>query len=234
MALRAVTLDAGGTLIEVAEPVATTYVRVAAAHGIGLDPEAVARQFRDAFRAAPPLAFPGVQPDRIGERERAWWRAVVRPSFGAGARQRGFGPCFDELYAWYARPDAWRVLPGAQDALAALQGLGLRLAVVSNFDRRLETLLADLGLTPWLDTIVCSARTGHAKPDPRIFHAALARLGVSGADTLHVGDDPDLDLAGAQAAGLDAVLVQRTGSAPPPRVRTIASIGELPALVTLF
>src|SRR5207302_528021 len=62
MPLGAVTLDAAGTLFEVAEPVGVTYARVAARHGIGVTATELDRAFRAALAGAPPLAFPGASP----------------------------------------------------------------------------------------------------------------------------------------------------------------------------
>jgi putative hydrolase of the HAD superfamily len=235
MALRAVTLDAAGTLVEVAEPVGATYARIAAEHGIAVTPVDLERGFRTAFAAAPPLAFPGGSPTRLGEHERAWWYAVVRRAFGRGAAASTFDACFGELYAHYARPAAWRVLPEVAGALADLRARGLRLAVVSNFDGRLPGLLAGLGLAELVDAIVHSTAVGAAKPDPAIFHAALERLGACPDEALHAGDGLLEDVEGARGAGLAAVLVDRTGRAaePPAGVPTIAGLDELPARLGL-
>jgi HAD superfamily hydrolase (TIGR01509 family) len=77
--------------------------------------------------------------------------------------------------------------------------------MVSNFDHRLPAVLEALGLAPLLDVVVLPADAGAAKPDPRIFQLALARLGVAAAEALYVGDDAEDDVAGATAAGLRAV-----------------------------
>ena len=52
---------------------------------------------------------------------------------------------------------------------------------------------------------------GVAKPHPRMFAEACATLGVPAARVLHVGDNPDADVAGARAAGLAAILVRPDG-----------------------
>ena len=75
--IAAVTFDAAGTLIEVAEPVGETYARIAARYGLRSDAGTIERRFRAAFAAAPPLAFPGADPQSLGERERGWWRPIV-------------------------------------------------------------------------------------------------------------------------------------------------------------
>ena len=233
MALAAVTLDGAGTLFGVAEPVGETYARVAALHGIALSPADLESRFRAAFAAAPPLAFPGGSPTRLADHERAWWYALVRRAFGAAATSPRFDACFAELFAHYARPDAWRVFPEVPGALAALRARGLRLALVSNFDERLVGLARGLGLTPLLDAVVHSTAVGAAKPDPAIFHAALTRLTVDPEDALHAGDDVDRDVAGARAAGLHAVLVDRRerGSSLPHDAVRITRLDELPAVV---
>src|SRR2546426_1849447 len=110
MRLDAVTLDAAGTLFDVAEPVGVTYARVAAHHGVRLVAEEVERRFRAAMAAAPPLAFPGVGASNLPERERAWWHAVVQSALGPSAAPVA-GACFADLFAYYAHPTAWRVYP---------------------------------------------------------------------------------------------------------------------------
>jgi putative hydrolase of the HAD superfamily len=232
MALVAVTLDAAGTLFAPREPVGVTYARVASAHGIALDPEATSTRFRDALRAAPPLAFPGVPRERRGDAERTWWRAIVRTAFGADAAGRaGFAACFDALYAHFARPEAWRMEAGTLDTLRALRARGLRLGVISNFDSRLHALLAGLGIAPLLDAVVASVDHDAAKPDARLFHAAAHRLRAPAGEVLHVGDDVDADVHGALAAGFRAMLLAAGGEPAPPGVPVIRRLGDLPAAV---
>jgi len=231
MPLGAVTLDAAGTLFEVTEPVGATYARIAARHGIRLPPAEVERRFRAALAAAPPLAFPGSSPARLGDHERAWWYAVVRRAFGAGATSPQFDACFTELFDVFAQAAAWRVFPDAPGALRALRARGLRVGVVSNFDGRLLGLLEHLGLAPLVDRTVHSTRVGVAKPDPAIFHVALEALGVPASEALHAGDDVVADVEGALAAGLRAVLIDREErrAALPPGVQRVRTVAELVA-----
>ena len=93
---------------------------------------------------------------------------------------------------------------------AALRGRGLGLAVVSNFDSRLPPLLDALGLAPFFDAVACSGAVGAAKPDGAIFAHALAALGVDAHEALHVGDSRVNDYDGARAAGIEALLVDRS------------------------
>jgi putative hydrolase of the HAD superfamily len=234
MSLEAVTLDAAGTLIAPVESVGRTYARFAARHGIALAPDDTERSFKEAFAAAPPLAFPGIQATRLADHERAWWRAVVRQAFGPAAEHASFDACFADLFAHYGRPEAWRGFPEVPDTLRLLRERGLRLAVVSNFDGRLLPILGGLGLAPLVDLVVHSSAEAAAKPDPAIFRRALASLGVSAWAALHAGDGLLADVEGARRAGLSAVLVDRGAERryAPAGTTRIATLAELPAIVS--
>ena len=121
----------------------------------------------------------------------------------------------------------FRPYPEVPEALARLRDGGARLAVVSNWDVSLHEVLERTRLRPLVDAVVISAELGVAKPDPAIFRAALERLGASADGALHVGDSLEHDVAGARAAGLDAVLVSRNGAPAPDGVPVVRSLAEL-------
>ena len=110
----------------------------------------------------------------------------------------------------FSRLETWsRLVPGALDGLAALAGLGVELAVVSNADGNAETLLRQVGLcqpgpgrhVP-VAAVIDSFLVGVAKPDPRIFELALEATGAEASRSVHVGDIVGADVAGARAAGV--------------------------------
>jgi putative hydrolase of the HAD superfamily len=115
-----------------------------------------------------------------------------------------------------------RPYPDAARALDAVRGDGLATAVVSNGDWSLGETLRGAGLT--VDAVVDSATAGAAKPDPAIFRRALDELGVGASQALHVGDSEETDGAGAAAAGIDVVILDRS---PAPRPGTIGSLDDL-------
>jgi FMN phosphatase YigB (HAD superfamily) len=82
---------------------------------------------------------------------------------------------------------------------------------VSNSDGRVEEALQAAGLRSFFDVVVDSALIGVEKPDPRIFQAALQRLGVAPEEALYVGDLYSVDILGARAAGMEAVLLGNPG-----------------------
>jgi putative hydrolase of the HAD superfamily len=123
----------------------------------------------------------------------------------------------------------FRAFPDAQPALAELRDRGLALVCVSNWDCSLPEVLARVGLAASLDGVVASATAGHRKPDPAIFAAGLELAGCRAEEALAVGDTAAEDVAGAHAAGIPALLLDRAGSAAlgRPAVTTISSLGEI-------
>lgn len=195
--IRAVLLDAAGTLISVVEPVGVTYARLGAPFGVTRAPEEIGRRFKAAMRAP----WPG--PRQRGD-GRPFWRFVVAEATGSEDPA-----LFEAAYAHFAQAAAWRVNPGVVEALTTLRTSGLKLAVLSNWDTRLPGTLAALGLSVAVDRVVCSGALGVEKPHRAAFWLACGLLGALPRETLHVGDDPDADAAGAEAAGLHVALLGR-------------------------
>ncbi len=216
MRYRAVLFDVGETLIGPREGFGAVYARVLAGLGLELPADRLERALREVSAAVereiPAGAdryrhFPG------GEAE--YWRR-----FAEHALERATGCAPDAalasralggLRAAFRAPEAWRVYDDVPPALERLRTAGVRLGVVSNWDSNLVDVLRMLGLDRHFETIGVSHLEGVEKPDPRFFRVVLERMGVAPRDALHVGDRPDMDLAGARAAGVDALLIDRRG-----------------------
>jgi putative hydrolase of the HAD superfamily len=207
--IKAVTLDAAGTLIRVRRPVGETYARIAREHGIPADAEDIGRAFRTVFPRMSPLAFGTTDRETLERQERSWWQTLVRGCLGRHGQHAAFGACFSELYAYYGGAGAWALYPEVPALLQSLDEACVQAAVVSNFDTRLHGVLEQLGVHGRFRTVLCSTEVGAAKPDPHIFQAACTRLRTDPAHTLHVGDDRRADLLGARQAGLQARWVRR-------------------------
>ena len=121
------------------------------------------------------------------------------------------------------RFEAWEDAPVA---LAELRAAGLRLVVVSNWDCSLRSVLEAVGLAEHLDGVVTSAEVGAAKPDRRIFEAALEIAGCAPERAVHVGDSHEQDFDGARAVGIRPVMLDRSGTAG------ISSLAKLPPLLS--
>lgn len=111
--------------------------------------------------------------------------------------------------------------PDAPGALDELRGRGLKLVCVSNWDISLGEVLERCGLLDSLDGVVSSAEAGARKPEPATFERALQIAGCEPGAALHVGDTVEEDVAGAEAAGIRALHLDRDGGGD------IASLAEI-------
>jgi HAD superfamily hydrolase (TIGR01549 family) len=134
-------------------------------------------------------------------------------------------------------PEAREVLSAVRDILtetprASEQPLG----VVTNGPAEVQRAKIELlGVGDLVDFAIISGEFGVAKPDPAIFRAALDRAEVEPEDAVFVGDSVEFDMAGARAAGIPPVWLNRHGqvwSEPGWRpVREIRSLDEVPLLL---
>lgn len=199
--LRGVLLDAGNTLVF---PDPWRIRRVLAEHGTEASPEL----FREAEREAR-LALSVAVGERATGHEDQFWRDYFTAIFKrTGVPPEAVGRVGDALRALHATDHLWsHVAEGTEDALRAVREAGYRLGVVSNADGRVEALLEDRGLTPLVEFVIDSHVVGVSKPDPRIFRMGVERLGLAPEEVLYVGDLYAVDVLGARAAGLRAVLL---------------------------
>jgi putative hydrolase of the HAD superfamily len=124
----------------------------------------------------------------------------------------------------------FRPYPEVPAVLAALRERRAAIVVVSNWDVSLHDVLERTDLRRLVDGVVTSAEFGAGKPDPSIFGRALELAGATPAEALHAGDDVDADVEGARAAGIAAVLVARDAELAPAGVRTVRTLAGLLAL----
>lgn len=127
---------------------------------------------------------------------------------------------------------AFNPYPESEAVLEELRGMGLPLYVVSNWDVALPEVLGSLGWLDHFDGVVISAVVGSEKPDAGIFEDALKLAGVAPERAVHVGNDPEADVRGAAALGIDAVLMARKPDVSAPEaVATLPDLRGLPDLL---
>ncbi len=93
--------------------------------------------------------------------------------------------------------------------LNELKKQGLILGLISNVDQDITSLLDNLGLTALLQVVVTSQDAGFNKPSPEIFQEAVKRAGVQASEALYVGDQYQIDVVGANQAGMKGILIDR-------------------------
>lgn len=215
--VQAVTFDLAGTLLHPKPSVGAVYARCAGELGVTADPDRLERDFPLAFRTA----------DRT-KPTREFWREVVLRCFGSTLPGSLQEKVFESCWAAFGRPDAWRLAPGARQAVTAVRFLGLRTAVLSNADSRMRDVLAGHGLSGLFDAILLSDETGRAKPEPAAFLGAARALGVPVSGLVHVGDSVKEDAEGARDAGATGLVV---GAGAPDRCLASARLSEVPLAV---
>ena len=231
MTIKAVFFDAAGTLIKPARSVGESYAAIAAKHGKEVSSTNITERFRTCFDAAPRLAFPGATEDTVATLERDRWKSLVAQVFEPWSPFVRFEEYFAELFAYFASPNAWTLYPEVLETLTSLKERDLILDVISNFDSRLVRILDGLGAGAQFENIFVSSRVGYAKPDGRIFNAALSCHGLAPAQALHVGDSEINDLSGANQAGIKGILVERGKTSAAPASDRINSLRSILALL---
>jgi putative hydrolase of the HAD superfamily len=221
--LRAVLLDALGTLLELQPPAPFLRSELADRFGVLLG-EVEAQQ-----AIAAEIAFYRTHLDE-GRDERSL--ANLRERCAQALREampeevRARLPPAPGLLEPLLAALRFRLYPEVRAALDGFRRRGLSLVVVSNWDVSLHALLKNVGLSPKLAGIVTSAEAGARKPSPAIFSQALRVAGVSAAQAIHVGDSIDEDVAGARACGITPLLLRRGGEPPIEGVRTIHGLDQ--------
>jgi putative hydrolase of the HAD superfamily len=205
--------DAVGTLFGVRDSVGKIYSEVASKYGVKCSAESLDKYFYTAFKNSPPCIFPGVPAADIPMREYQWWREINRQTFtavGAIEQFEDFDRFFQHLYAYFTTPAAWEIYPDVIPALTNWQRSGVQLAVLSNFDSRLYTVLKALELDRYFSTVTISTEVSAAKPQAQIFTAALSKHQCQPQSAWHIGDSLEEDYLGAGNAGLTAIWLNRS------------------------
>jgi len=109
------------------------------------------------------------------------------------------------------------LFPESIATIKSLRELNIKIAVISNlaylYGAPLKQLLGDL-----VDTWCLSYDVGAIKPEAAIFNTACRMSNCNPANVLMVGDRKDNDVVGGQAAGMKAVLIDRTAIHQPPTI----------------
>ena len=142
-----------------------------------------------------------------------WWAVVYRryvEIFSTlGRAAAATPPALDALRADILDATAYLVFDDVRPALTRARAAGWRSLIVSNHVPELETLVVELGLAAFFESIVSSGVVGYEKPHRRLFEEALRHTGP-GRPIWMIGDNPDADCAPVCAIGHQAVLVRST------------------------
>jgi putative hydrolase of the HAD superfamily len=228
LSVRWIVFDAVGTVIEPVPDVATVYHAIGARHGSRLSRTEVSDRFRSAFQAdeSADRATNRLTTDEFLERDR--WRRIVNTVLDDVEDPDS---CFQDLFDHFGRPGSWQCFDDVTDTLTEFASRGYRLAVASNFDRRLHAICDELGALPLLEVRIISAEVEWRKPARQFYRAVIDRLSAPADSILVVGDDEVNDVDGARSAGMRAIHLDRKSAthhrAQPSGDSPISSLTEL-------
>jgi putative hydrolase of the HAD superfamily len=207
--VRAIFFDAVGTVIHPEPSAGEAYAMIGSRFGSRLPVEEVLRRFSAAFKRQEAIDLArGHRTDE--ERERTRWQEIVAEVLDDVAER---DKCFQSLYEHFAQPAAWRCDAQAARVIRELTAEGYRVGLATNFDHRLRAVVAGLPELSEVASLVISSEVGWKKPAAAFFSRLCQRENLSPPEVLLVGDDPENDLAGAQKAGLRALLLDTHGRA---------------------
>jgi putative hydrolase of the HAD superfamily len=228
----AVFFDAGETLVHPHPTFPDLLARVLRREGFDVSPEMIRDRIHVVYDRFKQAADTNELWTTSPERSRRFWHDV----YGIFLRELripdGNG-LIDTVYAVFTDLANYALFEDVVPALERLRGAGLRLGVVSNFEEWLERLLEELGVRHFFSVRVISGVEGLEKPDPRIFELAMERAGVSAAESVYVGDNPEFDVDPALAVGMFPVLIDRRERFPDAPGARITSMDQLPAILGL-
>lgn len=208
MSLKAVLLDAGGTLIREEPTREAIYAEAARRQGIQADARALRACM---YRVHAEL------PRTLGNHFRyseGWFRAFIQRIYQRelGLRPERLPEIERELFDRFADPGTFRLFPGALELIEGLRRRGLVVGIVSNWSEALPGILEGLGVAQMVDFVLVSAVERMEKPQPELFARALTRASAQPEEAIFAGNDPELDVEASRAVGLRAVLVRHGGS----------------------
>lgn len=225
-----VTFDCAGTLVGVPEGWSLGGFAADCAKSVGLDCSSEDAQLYQDLYEGRLREFIAVNMARDAKRQQAFWRELAADWLSGmkqpetwlepmqkAADELGFGPnsilfkLFDD------------VLP----CLDQLDALGIKVAVISNWDYSLHRVLKTFGINDRFLVVTASLEEGVEKPDPRLFEITLKSAGFAADETFHVGDHLVDDIEGAANAGIRAVRVDRSlFKSEKPVISTLADLPE--------
>lgn len=208
MALKWIVFDAVGTVIYPTPDVAAVYHASGRKYGSQQSLEEVRSRFRAAFREAEHADREiGIAPGLTNEgHEEAFWRGIVQRVF---ADLKDEDACFRDLFEHFSRPSAWACFDDVEPTLAGLKQRGLRIAVASNFDRRLHPVIDGHAPLRHVECRVISSEVGFRKPSLEFFDSVLRLTNSTRDEVLIVGDDEVNDVQGARDASLAVLHLKR-------------------------
>lgn len=228
--IRAVFFDLYNTLVSYDPPREEIQATVLKDFGIEVSPEALRRP----IMTADDFIYQEHARSPLSKRSKEETMALYAQYHGIVLREAGL-EASQELIAgilkkWMHFDLKMVLFDDVVPTLTQLKGRGLILGLISNVDRDITPLYQELGLSAWLQVVVTSQEVGFNKPQPEIFQEALKQAGVKPSEAIYVGDQHQIDVVGANEAGMRGILLDRggyfEGVTNSPRIHSLTQVAE--------
>ncbi len=207
--IKTIFFDVGNTLLLPNPSVEDVCIEILEEHGKSVSKEELLFALEKADR---------YYEDQYWKDDRFWLKEVDTAKFWAGLYELmlnevgikdGASEISIEIYNAFGKGNRWQPFPDVVPVFKKLVDSGYSLGLISNWDSRLATLIAEIGLSKYLDFVVSSANVGFLKPQPQIFEIALKRADALATESIHIGDHYYADVMGARSVGITPILLDR-------------------------
>jgi REG-2-like HAD superfamily hydrolase len=205
--LKLLTFDVTNTILRVKDSPGHQYSEVGKMFGIAVSPTAINKVYGTTWQQKK-QDHPNYGVDH-GMTTKDWWHDFVKRVFvkaGYQGNHDELKKVSDSLWNRFQDGLSWEVIPNSREILSVLKNAGIKLGIVSNFDERLEKIIAAHKMDHYFDFLVTSHNTGLEKPNPSIFQHALSISGFTPDVVGHVGDDVSHDYKTPKDMGMSAFL----------------------------
>ena len=209
--LEAIFFDADDTLYRVNGSVGSRYAIHLEAHGHKVTPEEVDAVILTAWKR-----LSGTYENYEGghktshERDKAIWYQYVTNVMDELFGTLPSDQLFQDIYDEFGRGHSRELQPHVEPFLKKLKATGLTTGVLTNNDRRIHSLIPELGLADYFDHVFCAADIGFKKPSRKLFDGVALEIGVAPEKILYIGDCPKNDIEGGKNAGWQVLHYSRS------------------------
>lgn len=228
--IKAVFFDLYNTLIDFDPPREEIEAKILKDFGIDLKPEdflmpiASADEFIYAENARLPFS----------KRSKEEMIALYARYQGIVLKEAGIEPTKEliggVLRKWQEFKFEFKLFDDVLPSINQLKEKGIILGLISNVDHDITPVAKKLGFFDLLQIIVTSQEAGVNKPNPEIFKAALEKAGIEAQDAIYVGDQYQIDVVGANGAGMKGILLDRddnfTEIKDCPKIKSLTEVAD--------
>jgi putative hydrolase of the HAD superfamily len=223
--VRGIIFDAVGTIIRPAPPFPVIYQAAARRLGIELEQKLIFDKFVASFGASDLYDRDVLNYTDSEQRERDRWHGIVSSVFAEYLSPAALQDLFEELFAHYGKPASWQLFDDTAACWNDLRERGYRVGIGSNYDSRLQSVVAGQPPLNNNNGLFISSLVGYRKPASAFYDTIATQWKMQPDQLLMIGDDWVNDFQGARGAGWHALFLDRDSKRP--EQRGLRSLSEL-------